>query len=479
MYFNSIEYPFFLLVVLFGFWALARRRRARHLALLAASYFFYGCWNWRYLGLIVFATMVHYVVALALDGTRRAGRRKLLLAVSVVTSLGVLGFFKYSGFFADNLNVLLQGLGLQRLVPYARALLPVGISFYTFQAMSYTIDVYRGELKARRSLFDVALFIAFFPQLVAGPILRASQFMPQLERDPHYDDARAASGLFRILTGLVKKVIIADTLGVALVDKVFGTQAAAAGLDEAAPIQILIAVYAYTFQIYCDFSGYSDIAIGTGRLMGFEIPENFDRPYVAVNLRDFWRRWHISLSTWLRDYLYIPLGGSRQGRVRTYWALAVTMLLGGLWHGASWNFLLWGAFHGVLLALTRWWQRRRKAAGLVPSANTTVILLKRLGTFHLVCLGWVFFRALTLSDAVTALGRLGAWGEGRVHVPGEVTAVLVVAIAAHLTPKVWLGRAGEWFVRMPAWVQACSAVAVIWLASLMAQAAAPFIYFQF
>jgi len=479
LYFNSIEYPFFLLGVLFGFWALVRRRCARHLVLLAASYFFYGCWNWRYLGLIVFVTMVHYVVALGLEGATRPGRRKLLLAVSVAASLGVLGFFKYSGFFADNVNALLDALGLGRLVPHVRALLPVGISFYTFQAMSYTIDVYRGELKARRSLLDVALFIAFFPQLVAGPILRASQFMPQLERDPHYDDARAASGLFRILAGLVKKVIIADTLGAALVDKVFGTQGAPAALDDAAPLQVLVAVYAYAFQIYCDFSGYSDIAIGTGRLMGFEIPENFDRPYVAVTLRDFWRRWHISLSTWLRDYLYIPLGGSRRGPVATYWALAVTMLLGGLWHGASWNFLVWGAFHGVLLALTRGWQRRRKAAGLVPSANPAVIVLKRLGTFHLVCLGWVFFRALTLSDALAALGRLGAWGEGHVHVPGEATAVLVVAIAAHLTPKVWLVRAGEWFVRMPAWVQACSGVAVIWLASLMAQAAAPFIYFQF
>jgi alginate O-acetyltransferase complex protein AlgI len=479
LYFNSIEYPFFLLVVLFGFWALARRRCARHLMLLGASYFFYGCWNWWYLGLIVFATMVHYVVALALDGTARPARRKVLLAVSVATSLGVLGFFKYSGFFADNANTLLGALGLERWVPHARALLPVGISFYTFQAMSYTIEVYRGALKARRSLLDVALFIAFFPQLVAGPILRASQFIPQLEREPHYDDGRAASGLFRILTGLVKKVIIADTLGVALVDKVFGTPGAASALDEAAPLQILVAVYAYTFQIYCDFSGYSDIAIGTGRLMGFEIPENFNRPYVAVSLRDFWRRWHISLSTWLRDYLYIPLGGSRRGAVRTYWALAVTMLLGGLWHGASWNFVVWGAFHGVLLALTRWWQRRRKAAGLQPSTKAAVILLKRLGTFHLVCLGWLFFRALTLSDAVTALGRFGDWGQGHVHVPGEVTAVLVAAIAVHLTPTVWRVRVGDWFVRMPAWVQACSGVAVIWLASLMAQAAAPFIYFQF
>jgi D-alanyl-lipoteichoic acid acyltransferase DltB (MBOAT superfamily) len=479
LYFNSVEYPFFLLAVLFGFWALARVRWARHVMLLAASYLFYGCWNPWYLALIVLLTLVHWGVALGLERTGPRGR-KTLMAAGAVFSLGVLGLFKYFNFFVDNANTLLAAAGLEQFMPHVRLLLPVGISFYTFQAMSYSIDVYRGELKALRNPVDFALFVAFFPQLVAGPILRASQFMPQLARDPAYDDRRAASGLFRILVGLVKKVVVADTLGVLLVDKVFGTAPGTQALAGAAPLEVLIAIYAYTFQIYCDFSGYSDIAIGTGRLMGFEIPENFDRPYAAVNLRDFWRRWHISLSTWLRDYLYIPLGGSQRGAGRTYAALAATMLLGGLWHGASWNFVIWGAFHGILLALTRWWQRRNEVRGRMPTDSPFVYYLKRLGTFHLVCLGWVFFRALTLQDALTALGRLFAWGEDtHFHVPGAVSAVLVLAIAVHMTPKVWLIRAGAWFVLRPAWVQAAATVAVIWLASLMAQAAAPFIYFQF
>jgi D-alanyl-lipoteichoic acid acyltransferase DltB (MBOAT superfamily) len=379
----------------------------------------------------------------------------------------------------ENLNALLSFAGVGYVMPVPNWLLPVGISFYTFQSMSYTIDIYRGTLQPRRNLLDFAAFISFFPQLVAGPIVRASYFLPQLDPRPKYDDQRISLGLYRILVGLVKKAIIADTLGTNLVDPIFGTKTLAAGFSHASEPAILLAVYAYAFQIYCDFSGYSDIAIGSAHLMGFHIPENFNRPFLATDMRDFWRRWHISLSTWLRDYLYFSLGGSRKGPARTYLALIITMFLGGLWHGAAWNFVLWGLYHGVLLAATRWFQRRREAAGLQASAHAAVVFAKRVVTFHLVCLGWLLFRVTSIGDVGVALGRIADWNLAAVYVPRVAAMALAAAALAHWTPKRWTARLVESFQGWPAPAQAVACCGVIWLAVLVANAAAPFIYFQF
>jgi D-alanyl-lipoteichoic acid acyltransferase DltB (MBOAT superfamily) len=482
--FSSVVYPFFLLVVVGVFWALARSgsprvRTLRHLWLLSASYFFYGWWDVRFVALLMATTLLDYAMGLLIGRTQDHRRRKMFLCFSLCGNLGVLGFFKYFNFFAAEVTAGLGHLGLPALAPHLNVILPAGVSFYTFQSMSYTIDIYRGTLQPRRSLLDFATFISFFPQLVAGPIVRAAYLLPQLERPPKYDDRNISFGVYRILVGLAKKVIIADALGTNLVDPVFGTRLAAGNMAEAAAPAIALAVYAYALQIYCDFSGYSDIAIGSARLMGFEFPENFNRPYQATDMRDFWRRWHMSLSTWLRDYLYIPLGGSRRGVGRTYFALIMTMFLGGLWHGAAWTFVLWGVYHGTLLALTRWWQRRRKNAGKAEATHPVVVWMKMAATFNLVCFGWLLFRATSIGQVGVALSRLADWNIAKVYLPMAALLALAAGTFAHFTPKSWMLGLGRSFERWPAPAQALACCGVIWVTVLMANAVSPFIYFQF
>ncbi|MEE8410092.1 MAG: MBOAT family protein [Myxococcota bacterium] len=472
MLFNTVAYGVFFVVVLAAFWLVRRHRTARNLSLLAASYFFYGSWNVNYLVLILISTLLDFWVGRALGRETHAGRRRMLLAASLIGNLGLLATFKYYGFFAESLQALLESVGISANLPALEVLLPVGISFYTFQTLSYTIDIYRGRLQPTHKPLDFALFVAFFPQLVAGPIVRAAHFLPQLERDPRSStagDRRMSDGLFLIIKGLFKKIVIADFLAVSIVDKVYADPTAFGGVD------LLLATYAYALQIYGDFSGYSDIAIGSAKLLGFDIPKNFNAPYLARNLRDFWRRWHISLSTWLRDYLYIPLGGSRGGGGRTYVALAVTMLLGGLWHGAAWRFIAWGALHGVGLALTRLAQR----AGLRLPTGPIVSFAQGLLTFHFVCAGWVFFRAVSFDHAVEVFRGLARASGAPTLATLPVLLVMAVGFTTHLLPRQIEVRTADLFARLPVVCQAVVLVASLALFDAMALTAHPFIYFQF
>ena len=467
MNFNSFQFLIFFICVLTLNAALYRRAKGRNVLLLASSYAFYMSWNWKYAGLIALSTLVDYALGLRLAGEDRQARRRMLLVVSLTMNLGLLGLFKYYNFFADATGDLLRPLGLDLSLPHHSFLLPVGISFYTFQTLSYTIDLYRRAIPCERNLTRFALFVSFFPQLVAGPIVRAKDFLPQLRRGPRVTDERFNGGLRRIFRGLLKKVVIADLLASLGVDAVFANPADFSSLD------LLCALYGYAFQIYNDFSGYSDIAIGAALMLGFDIPENFKRPYMAANMREFWRRWHISLSTWLRDYLYIPLGGSRGSRSRTHANLFATMLLGGLWHGAALNFVLWGAWHGGLLALT---PRRTAVAKQNPGLRTTI--LRRLLCFHLVLVGWLLFRIEDLADLGVYTSGLLA-GSGGSRLSPLYFGLLALAALLHFTPRDPLVRGGHLIDRLPLPARAALWAGMVLLLGGMSLEGPSFIYFQF
>jgi len=395
MTFTTVTFVVFLALVFALYW-IARRRTLQNLLLVAASYFFYAWWDWRFCFLMLSSSLVDYSVGLGLNVTKGRARRRLLLLTSIVCNLGLLGFFKYYGFFAANLQALTTAIGWRLDELTLRLILPVGISFYTFQTMSYTIDVYRGRLRATANLIDYCCYVSFFPQLVAGPIERATRLLPQFTRPRTFDYATAADGCRQILWGFFKKMVLADNLG-AIVDSIYNNPQAATGP------QLALATVCFAYQIYCDFSAYSDIAIGTAKLFGIRLMRNFAYPYFSQNLEEFWRRWHISLSTWFRDYVYIPLGGSRVGRPRKAFNAIVTFLLSGLWHGASWSFVAWGAANGVgvLPRLLRRGKALKAAdtpggAGFLPTAGA---LGRMLLTFAITCLLWVLFRAATIPDA--------------------------------------------------------------------------------
>lgn len=395
MFFNSLHYAFFFLVVFSLAKPLRRRIRTRNAMLLVASYYFYACWDWRFLSLILISTMVDYVCGRLLDvgdsdldqPPARSGRDRWVLFASVATNLGLLGFFKYFDFFITSAVPLLKQLGIPASASTLNVILPVGISFYTFQTLSYTIDAYRGRMPVERNLLNFALFVAFFPQLVAGPIERASRLLPQIRTRRDTTWTHLYTGFYLICWGLFKKVVVADQIAT-VADAVFRA-------DQTSTLEVIVGVYAFAIQIYCDFSGYSDIARGSARCLGFDLMLNFNLPYFATNPIDFWRRWHISLSTWLRDYLYIPLGGNKMGSRRTYINLMLTMVLGGLWHGAAWTFVLWGLYQGLLLCGYRMIMSR-PTAGSGNTARPALGLghwLRVAGFFQLVCLGWLLFRA--------------------------------------------------------------------------------------
>ncbi len=401
MLFDAVPYLFFLALVLPASWLV--RGRARQGLLLAASYLFYGWWDWRFLGLIALSTLIDYVCAIRIESAReRDGDGRGFVTFSVVSQLLILGYFKYAGFFVTSMQDALQAIGVATEPLHLSIVLPVGISFYTFQTMSYTIDVYRREQAAERDPLKFALFVAWFPQLVAGPIERASRLLPQLDGERRFDAKLAADGVLLILWGLVKKMLIADRAAL-IVDRVFdGAPGTHGALDW------YVAAIAFAIQIYGDFSGYTDIARGTSRLFGVELLLNFKHPYLAIGPRDFWRRWHISLSTWLRDYLYVSLGGNRRGVWRTRINLFLTMLLGGLWHGAAWHFVAWGTYHGVLLGIER-------ALGIAKTEEPRlgVRLVRILLMFQLTVFGWVLFRVKSLAvlgDVFASVSRpsLGA-----------------------------------------------------------------------
>jgi alginate O-acetyltransferase complex protein AlgI len=477
--FNTVNYAAFFALAFFGSWTLARLFGPwpRIVFLLALSYGFYAAWDWRYLPLIFASSTVDFLLARWIGGETRPRARRAMLIVTVVLNLGFLGFFKYWNFTLENVQLLRSALtGEPASAGHAlRVLLPpVGISFFTFESMSYVIDVYRGELQPHRSYLRYLLFVAFFPHLVAGPIVRPRDLLPQLERVPSLTREAGGEALFLIAVGLVKKVVLSDQLALNLVDRVFERP------ENFSALEVLAGVYGYAAQIYCDFSGYTDIAIGSALLLGVRFPKNFDAPYKAEDLADFWRRWHISLSTWLRDYLYIPLGGNRGSSLRTYRNLMLTMLLGGLWHGASWTFVFWGFLHGLGLAATRAFQRARGSGGRGAGAALPVRALRVLLTFHYVCFAWIFFRAPTFSKAVLVLRQLATLTTFHPNLPLVLVALLGVALVSHYVPEGWYARARDGFSAMPAPLQgALLFLVAVGLHEAASAAAVPFVYFQF
>ena len=470
MFFNSFEYAVFLPVVLFLYWTVLRRRQ--NALLLVASYVFYAAWDWRFLGLLALSTITDFYVGKKLGATGEASVRKRLVGLSLLVNLGILGFFKYFNFFADSFADLMGNFGLAPSTPTLQIILPVGISFYTFQTLAYTIDVYRRKKEPEHNLLDFAVYVAFFPQLVAGPIERAQRLLPQIKAPRtslSYEQIR--SGLYLILLGLVRKVVIADSMA-PIVNEAF------ANADLAGAGTLLIGVIAFSLQIYGDFAGYSDIARGSSRLLGIELMENFNQPYLSRNITHFWRTWHISLSTWLRDYLYIPLGGNRKGTSKTYRNLMLTMLLGGLWHGAAWTFVVWGGLHGLYLIAHRQVRHITRKSPTDPFEWSD--LLPALATFSLVNLTWIFFRAETFSQAFNYLQGLLTLRPGGL-VLRDVALLLVVAaisFALDLTQRNMHSHTA--LQQLPAVVRGLTygsmALAVIlWSGGTPV----PFIYFQF
>jgi alginate O-acetyltransferase complex protein AlgI len=460
MLFPTVTFAVFFMIVLPLSWALQRRQPVWRAFILLASYVFYGWWDWRFVFLLAASTVVNHVLAVAIYRAPSVTARKVALGLAVAFDLGILVYFKYTDFFLSSVDNVVGTSWLTNVT------LPVGVSFYTFMAISYVVDTYRGEL-VPASFARFAVFQAFFPHLVAGPIVRASELMPQLEapRDPRKVDTSRA--FFLIVSGLFLKVVIANHLASHLVDDVF------AAPDRHSSLEVLMGVYGYAVQIFADFCGYTNIAIGVALLLGFEFPQNFASPYTAVSLQDFWRRWHMTLSRWLRDYLYIPLGGNRKGRLLTYRNLMLTMLLGGLWHGAAWTFVIWGGIHGVGLSIER-------LVGWRPHTRAQQ-WLGRVLTFHVVCFGWIFFRADSFSDAGDVIVRLfTAWGQSSPLVTTSVVLAIAVGIVGqYIRPAAVTGLL-HGFGRLPVVAQsACVAVALTVINTLGPVGVAPFIYFRF
>jgi alginate O-acetyltransferase complex protein AlgI len=487
--FNSVTFFGFFAIV-FALYLLAfslpRPKRVQNALLLVASYVFYGAWDWRFLGLLMLSTVIDYVSARQIEDGPREQRRRWLL-VSVISNLGILGFFKYFNFFVDSFAALASAIGWSVSMPVLDIVLPVGISFYTFQTMSYTIDVYQGRLSATRNPLSFALFVVYFPQLVAGPIERATRLLPQLEAERKITWMQLRDGAWLILIGLFKKVVVADNMA-RIVDPVFGADGPSGGAAT------WLAVYAFALQIYADFSGYTDIARGVSKLLGIELMLNFRRPYFAGNPQQFWQRWHISLSQWLRDYLYIPLGGNRGGPSKTNRNLMLTMLLGGLWHGASWMFVIWGAIHGGLLIVHRVWQRRIEQSALAELRRLAAPLLGVL-FFHAVCFAWIFFRARSMGEVGNVLSGLG---EGFVFERQDLATLRLMLVCAGplLVIDVWeelwerlhgkdlpldgFGTGPRFLFAAPAPLRGLViAVLLFALAVIGAPSGVEFIYFQF
>jgi alginate O-acetyltransferase complex protein AlgI len=458
MQFHTWPFLVFFVIVYLGYLALRPTRFWIHW-LLVASYVFYGWWNPLYLLLIAYSTALDYYCVRLMQ---RSSRRGVWLAVSLVNNLALLGFFKYAGWVTDNLNALLAGLGSSYALQAPDVLLPVGISFFTFQSMSYTIDYYRGNLEPERNFVRFAAFVSFFPQLVAGPIERASSLLPQMRTPPPITRVHFADGLSLFLAGLMKKVALADYLA-GYADPIFANPAGQSASS------LACATVAFAWQIYFDFSGYTDMARGVARVMGFDLMLNFNHPYLATGMRDFWSRWHMSLSTWFRDYVYIPLGGNRLGRWSTYRNLFLTMVISGLWHGAAWTYVVWGVLHGAAYVLLRpledsAWYRQR-----VP------VWVKRIFMFCFVCLTWIFFRAASLSDALLIVQRIvtGAWTD-------PALPWLAVGLVATVFAYQWIvSTARRETALAPPLRVACYVAVILYLSFAPGHIDQPFIYFQF
>lgn len=471
MLFQTWDFILFFLVIGSAYFLYPYRHRP--MMLLFASYYFYMSWDWRFGSLILISTLIDFWACKAIEDHSAQSKRKFYLLLSIAVNLGILAIFKYLNFFIDSVSDLLGLFGIDTGLGPLHIILPVGISFFTFQSMSHTIDVYRREIPAERDFVRFALYVAFFPQLVAGPIVRASEFLPQLRRHIRFSSVRLYYGIEQFLMGLFKKVVIADNLS-PVVDLVFSSP------GDFSSSMIVLGVLCYAIQIFADFSGYSDMAIGIARIMGYKLPENFNLPYCSQTPSEFWRRWHISLSSWLRDYLYISLGGNRGGKFMTYRNLVLTMLLGGLWHGASYNFILWGAGHGLLLVAYRPFEKfLPKERG--PLLKLSLILIM----FFFTCMLWIPFRATTLGDTMLIVEKiLFSWdsvGSGAQLIGIDfdlVYSILGFVVLAHFVGYQFERQLNR-LTLIPTFRSCALAVTLFLIWGLHYRGVAPFVYFQF
>ncbi|MCA9176294.1 MAG: MBOAT family protein [Planctomycetales bacterium] len=489
MSFTSVAFLLFLPIIWSAYWLLRSSRRWQNALLVAASYFFYGYWDWRFCGLMLASSLIDFAIGRALHAAESPAVRRAWLWASIGCNLGLLGFFKYFNFFLDGFRQLLELFGMNAHPAALLIILPVGISFYTFQTLSYTIDIYRGRLKARDSLLDYLAFVSFFPQLVAGPIERASRLLPQFETPRSWSTPEFQQGCRRVLWGLFKKIVIADTLA-EIVVATYANPAQASGTE------LAVATVLFSFQIYCDFCAYSDIAIGVAKMFGIQLSRNFAYPYFSQSMWEFWQRWHISLSSWFRDYVYIPLGGNREGHWQQRRNVVATFLLSGLWHGAAWRFLAWGGLHGVASLGLRPREPQRHefelsrpgGDGLLPSP---LALVRMLLTFGCVSLLWVFFRADSLSDSwlIVETMALDAWNPaGLQMLAREYWAGGPIYLAANLVAALvlveWCRRNVECPLEIGHWPEPLRwsvYTTVFWLVVQFADKTqhSPFVYFQF
>jgi D-alanyl-lipoteichoic acid acyltransferase DltB (MBOAT superfamily) len=470
MLFPTIEFAIFFAVVFPLTWLLNDLNTAKKWFLVAASYFFYAAWRADFTLILLTSSVVNFCLALLLGRLVDGRGRLALLWLGIAINLGVLGAFKYYNFFAASTMNLASTVGWNLQIPFFEVGLPIAISFLTFHALSYIIDVYHRKLAPTRSLVDILLYISFFPHLIAGPIVRAKAFLEQTVQRSNPKDIRLGFAVFLIVGGLFKKVIVANYLSTDFVDGVFRSPTEYSRLD------LLLGMYAYALQIYCDFSAYTDIAIGVANLLGYQFPQNFNQPYRALSVQDFWRRWHMTLSFWLRDYLYIPLGGNRGGALFTYRNILITMVLGGLWHGASVSFIIWGLLHGLALVV----ERMLGVTG--PGGHRHVpAAISWLVTFHFVCLTWVFFRAPSLEGALTYLSTLVS-GDAIWSTTVTPLVLLMLAFGAltQIIPDAWFERLEVRYDRASIAVKVALPFVVIFLVAVAAPGGVPpFIYFQF
>ena len=473
MLFATGKYWIFLTVVFFGYWSIARSRRASVIFLLIASYYFYALWNIEFVPLLLVISTIDFLTARSISTSSRPLMRKILLSVSIASDIGTLFIFKYFNFFSSSINQLLGQFHLQaRSVLIQDLVIPLGLSFVTFRSLSYVIDVYRKTTPVTNQYVDYLAFVSFFPTLIAGPVVRAGELLPQL-RKQSFESRQALDGIFLILVGLVKKVAIADVLASNLVDRVFDQP------QLYSSVETLAAIYGYALQIYYDFSGYSDIAIGSALLLGIKLPENFHSPYRAQSLREFWKRWHITLSNWLFDYVYISIGGLRKRRFNLYRNLVLTFLVGGLWHGAAWTFLVWGGLHGVGLSVNHWWCSFRKQSGVKTTRSRWREVFCVLATFHFVCLTWIVFRAESLQQALSVLQRLTAFQFSVGNIPVSLALILLIAYLSHWFPTRFAAALREGWQWLPSPAQAAVILSTAFGLYYVSGAEVQFIYGNF
>lgn len=473
MSFQSFQFLAFFLIVLFvARVVLAEKHEAKKLFLLFASYFFYMCWDWRFAGLILAITVINYYVGPKIVAAKDQSSKKWWLGLSLVSSIGILAYFKYANFFIDSMNVMLTGFGFSAELPLLNVLLPIGISFYTFQSISYTLDIYRGRTHAVKSFSDFALFVAFFPQLVAGPIVRASHFLPQMEEGHKEEENSMETGMALIIRGFIKKIAFADVLAVHIVDPAFASP------ELYSPVFLLVGIYAYSYQVYMDFSGYTDIARGIARTLGYELQINFNRPYKAVSVSNFWQRWHISMSSFFRDYLFFAVGGSKYGNV--YINLMITFVAIGIWHGAGWNFVLYGMMHGAFVGIERWRRNARKAAGIAePEYNGARLVFQWFWIFNVVAFSRLLFRGGSLESAIHYGNSMVNFSVTNTPFDMVGVAILVLAVLLQYTPCNWTFDWKSAYCKIPAAVQAMFIVGITYTLIALSTDEAPFIYFQF